>query len=76
MDAEAHITKKTAGNGLVTTRSFSATTGRLASIGTGNNNTVQNFVHTYDLRGRQSEGTDRQLVCDLPVVPCSGSSLL
>ncbi len=29
MDGEGHLTQQTAGNGLVTTRSFSATTGRL-----------------------------------------------
>jgi hypothetical protein len=31
MDAEGHLTQQTAGNGLVTSRSFSATTGRPAA---------------------------------------------
>ena len=34
MDAEGHIKQQTAGNGLVTTRAFSLTTGRLNSIAT------------------------------------------
>jgi YD repeat-containing protein len=34
MDAEQHLTQQTSGNGLVTTRAFSLTNGRLNSIAT------------------------------------------
>ena len=51
LDAEQHITQETAGNGVVTTRSFSATTGRLLTIAAGNGNLVQNLSYTYDSIG-------------------------
>ena len=58
MDAEQHILQQTAGNGLVTTRSFSTTTGRLNSIATGSNNAVQNLSYTYDLLGNPLSRSD------------------
>jgi RHS repeat-associated protein len=51
MDVEGHLTQQTAGNGLVTTRSFSATTGRLNAIATGAGGAVQNLAYSYDLLG-------------------------
>jgi RHS repeat-associated protein len=51
LDAEQHITQQTSGNGIVTTRSFSATTGRLLAIDAGNGNLVQNLSYTYDSLG-------------------------
>ncbi|WP_291849246.1 RHS repeat-associated core domain-containing protein [Bradyrhizobium sp.] len=58
MDAEQHLTQQTAGNGLVTTRSFSATTGRLTGIGTGGGNAVQNLSYTYDPLGNPLSRSD------------------
>jgi RHS repeat-associated protein len=58
MDAEQHILQQTAGNGLVTTRGFSATTGRLNSIATGSGNAVQNVAYTYDLLGNPLSRSD------------------
>jgi YD repeat-containing protein len=51
MDAEGHLTQLTAGNNLVTTRTFEATTGRLVGIATGSANAVQNLSYTYDRLG-------------------------
>ena len=51
LDAEQHITQQTSGNGIVTTRSFSATTGRLLTVDAGNGNLVQNLSYTYDSLG-------------------------
>jgi RHS repeat-associated protein len=51
LDAEQHITQQTSGNGIVTTRSFSATTGRLLAVDAGNGNLVQNLSYTYDSIG-------------------------
>jgi RHS repeat-associated protein len=52
-DAEQHLTEQTAGNGVVTSQAYSATTGRLSSIlaGTGSGYGVQNFTYTYDVLG-------------------------
>src|ERR1043166_5091160 len=47
-DAELHLTQDTAGNGIVTARSFDAPTGRLTSIVAGTGNGVANFSYTYD----------------------------
>jgi RHS repeat-associated protein len=58
MDAEQHILQQTAGNGLVTSRSFSATTSRLNSIVTGVGNAVQNLSYTYDLLGNPLSRSD------------------
>jgi RHS repeat-associated protein len=58
MDAEQHLTQQTAGNGLVTTRGFSATTGRLNSIATGSGSAVQNLAYTYDPLGNPLSRTD------------------
>jgi len=58
MDAESHILQQTAGNGLVTTRSFNVTNGRLNSIATGSNNAVQNLSYTYDLLGNPLSRSD------------------
>src|ERR1043166_7490960 len=50
-DAELHLLQDTAGNGIVTARSFDASTGRLASIVAGSGNGVANFSYTYDSVG-------------------------
>lgn len=52
-DAERHLIQQTAGNGVVTSQAFSATTGRLTSIlaGTGSGYGVENFTYTYDVLG-------------------------
>ena len=47
-DAEGHLTAATAGNGLVTTQSFEATTGRLTGISSGPSGAVQDFAYSYD----------------------------
>ena len=53
LDAEQHLTQQTAGNGVVTSAGFNATTGRLSSIlaGTGSATASQNFTYTYDSLG-------------------------
>jgi hypothetical protein len=58
MDAEQHILQQTSGNGLVTTRSFSLTTGRLNAIETGSAGAVQNFAYSYDLLGNPLSRSD------------------
>jgi RHS repeat-associated protein len=50
-DAELRLTQETAGNGIVTTQSFDAQTGRLMDILAGTGNIVQNFSYTYDVLG-------------------------
>jgi RHS repeat-associated protein len=50
-DAELRLTQQTAGNGVVTTQSFDAQTGRLMDILAGTGNIVQNFSYTYDVLG-------------------------
>jgi RHS repeat-associated protein len=51
LDAEQHITQQTSGNGVVTTRGFDPTTGRLLTIDAGAGNAVQNLSYTYDSLG-------------------------
>src|SRR5260370_36971182 len=58
MDAEQHVTLQTSGNGIATTRSFSATTGRLLGVTAGSANSVQNLSYTYDLLGNVLNRTD------------------
>lgn len=58
MDAEGHLTLQTAGNGIATTRGFSASTGRLLSVAAGSGNTVQNSTYSYDLLGNPLSRTD------------------
>jgi RHS repeat-associated protein len=58
MDAEQHLTQQTSGNGIATTRSFSATNGRLLSITSGPGNAVQSSSYTYDLLGNPLSRTD------------------
>ena len=58
MDAESHLTQQTAGNGLVTVRSFNATTGRLTNVSTGSGNAVQSQSYTYDLLGNPLSRSD------------------
>jgi len=58
LDAEQHITQQTAGNGLVTTRSFDAATGRLVLVQAGSSNAVQNHAITYNLLGNPLSRTD------------------
>jgi hypothetical protein len=50
-DAESRLIQQTAGNGVVTTQSFDAQTGRLMDILAGTGNIVQNFSYTYDVLG-------------------------
>jgi RHS repeat-associated protein len=50
-DAEQHLTQQTAGNGVVTTRSFNTATGRLSAITAGAGGSVQNMSYTYDTLG-------------------------
>src|SRR5262249_6081994 len=47
-DAELHLTRDTAGNGVVTARGFDAMTGRLTSIVAGTGNSIENFSYSYD----------------------------
>ncbi len=58
LDAEQHITQQTAGNGVVTTRSFDAATGRLVLVQAGGSNSVQNHAYTYNLLGNPLSRTD------------------
>jgi RHS repeat-associated protein len=58
MDAEQHVTLQTSGNGVATTRGFSATTGRLLSVAAGASNAVQNLSFSYDLLGNPTNRTD------------------
>ncbi|WP_298363011.1 RHS repeat-associated core domain-containing protein [uncultured Bradyrhizobium sp.] len=58
MDAEGHLTQQTAGNGLATVRTFSATTGRLSAIVTGSAGAVQNLSYTYDRLGNPLSRSD------------------
>jgi RHS repeat-associated protein len=58
MDAEGHLTLQTAGNGITTTRGFSASTGRLLSVTAGSGNAVQNSTYSYDLLGNPLSRTD------------------
>src|SRR5262249_38899152 len=47
-DAELHLTQDTAGNGVVTSRTFDPTNGRLTNIRAGTSNAVAAFDYTYD----------------------------
>jgi RHS repeat-associated protein len=58
MDAEGHLTQQTVGNGLVTTRSFEVTTGRLTGIASGVGSVVQNLSYTYDRLGNPLSRSD------------------
>jgi YD repeat-containing protein len=58
MDAEGHLIQQTAGNGLVTLRSFDVTTGRLTNVVTGSGNAVQNLSYTYDRLGNPLSRSD------------------
>ncbi|MGJ5176511.1 RHS repeat-associated core domain-containing protein [Bradyrhizobium oligotrophicum] len=58
LDAELRITQDTVGNGLTTTRSFDALTGRLTGISTGSGGSVQNFSYSYDRRGNPLSRSD------------------
>ena len=57
-DAELHLTQDTAGNGILTARSFDATTGQLTSIVAGTGNGVANFSYTYDALGNPTRRAD------------------
>jgi hypothetical protein len=54
-DAELRLTQQTAGNGVVTTQSFDAQTGRLLDILAGTGNIVQNFSYTYDVARQRAD---------------------
>ncbi|WP_316233728.1 RHS repeat-associated core domain-containing protein [Bradyrhizobium sp. SZCCHNPS2010] len=58
LDAELRVTQDTAGNGLTTTRSFDALTGRLTGIATGAGGAVQNFSYAYDRHGNPLSRSD------------------
>jgi RHS repeat-associated protein len=57
-DAELHLTRDTAGNGIVTARGFDAPTGRLTSIVAGSGNGVVNFSYAYDALGNPLSRAD------------------
>ena len=50
MDADGNITKETLGNGLITDRLYSVTTGRIQTIKTGNS-LIQNLAYGFDHLG-------------------------
>jgi YD repeat-containing protein len=50
-DAEMHLTQQTAGNGVVTSKSFNPRTGRLTAAIAGSNIAVESFGYTYDALG-------------------------
>jgi RHS repeat-associated protein len=50
-DAEMHLIEQTAGNGVVTGKSFDPQTGRLTATIAGSNNAVASFGYTYDALG-------------------------
>jgi hypothetical protein len=58
VDSEGHITQQTAGNDLITNRSFDITTGRLNSVVTATGNAVQNLAYTYDRLGNPLSRSD------------------
>lgn len=62
LDAEQHITQETAGNGVVTSKGFSLTTGRLltvdAAVNGSTDNAVQNLSFGYDPLGNLTSRTD------------------
>ena len=58
VDAEQRLTQQTAGNGLVTTDSFDALTGRLTATATGSGGAVQNLGFTYDKGGNPLSRSD------------------
>jgi RHS repeat-associated protein len=57
-DAELHLTRDTAGNGIVTARGFDAPTGRLTSIVAGSGNGIVNFSYGYDALGNPLSRAD------------------
>ena len=59
MSAERTLrSSRTAGNGLVTTNGFDATTGRLLSVSTRSQGAVQNLDYTYDKLGNPLSRSD------------------
>jgi RHS repeat-associated protein len=72
-DAELHLLQDTAGNGVVSNRTFSATTGRMGSITAGLNGSsaVQNMSYTYAALGNlltradSNTGLSESLVYDV-----------
>lgn len=50
-DADGHVLNETLGNGLITTRTYTATTGRVASIAVGPNGSIQNQSFMFDSLG-------------------------
>ncbi|HEX5324012.1 MAG TPA: RHS repeat-associated core domain-containing protein [Capsulimonadaceae bacterium] len=50
-DAELHLVSQTAGNGVVTSQSFDATTGRILSIMAGTSNSVADQTYNFDTLG-------------------------
>lgn len=57
-DAELHLTQRTAGNGVVTSQSFDANTGRLSGISAGNAGAVQSYAYAYDTLGNMASRSD------------------
>ena len=58
MDAEGHLKQQTAGSGLLTVRSFNATTGCLTIVSSGSGNAEQSQSYTYDLLGNPLSRSD------------------
>jgi RHS repeat-associated protein len=57
-DAEMHLTQQTAGNGVVTGKSFNPQTGRLTAVVAGSNDAVASFGYTYDALGNLLSRSD------------------
>jgi RHS repeat-associated protein len=57
-DADGHITRHTAGNGVVTDRVYVPATGMLQEIHSGTNSAVQNLSYQFDLIGNLTNRTD------------------
>jgi RHS repeat-associated protein len=57
-DAELRLIQQTSGNGVVTTQTYDALTGRLTNIRGGSGNAVQDFGFGYDLIGNITSRTD------------------
>ena len=74
-DAELHLTQQTAGNGVVTSQTFDANTGRLTGITAGSSGAVQNFSLQLRLAGqaaharRHQHGAGRELRLRQPESP-------
>ena len=57
-DAELHLLQQTEGNGVVTTDTFDANTGRMTNVRAGPSNAVAQFDYTYDTIGNLTYRSD------------------